>query len=207
MGALTVTYKEDKSIIEKCGHGYQMITGSVAFTGTYSAGGEALDLRKLLPVDVHMVMIAPNGGYSFEYDYTNRKVKAFTPTVQHTHVFTGSALAAHNHVFTGEELAAHVHDLLVKGEITSDEDLGLLASGPTLGKSAAGDRTVVGVDSATKGGVVGLTAGTPAGANAEITAGTPAGANANAAAAAAAEVASATDLTALTDVRFVAIGK
>ena len=156
MGALTVTLKEDKSIIEKCGHGYKMITGSVAFTGTYSTNGETLDLRKILPIDVHMVMITPSGGYSFEYDYTARKVKAFTPAPTHN------------------------HNLLAKGGLTESENL-CLDSAQKFGKNAATDRTIT--SSTANGGVVA------------------------AAAAAAAEVGSGTNLTALTDVRFVAIGK
>ena len=156
MGALTISYKEDRNIADKCGHGYKMITGSFAFTGTYATGGETLDLSKLLPTDVHLVMIAPSAGYSFEYDYTNKKVKAYTPAPSHN------------------------HNLLAKGGLTIAEDLGLDSS-QKFGKNAATDRTIS--SSAANGGVVA------------------------AAAAAAAEVANATDLTALTDVRFIAIGK
>ena len=50
------------------------------------------------------------------------------------------------------------------GGVTADEDVGVLASGPTLGKLAAVNRVIAGADQATKGGVVGVSAGTPAGA-------------------------------------------
>lgn len=70
-----------------------------------------------------------------------------------------------NPTFTGSALGTHAHDIKVIGGITADEDVGILASGPTLGKLAATDRTIVGADSATKGGVVAITGGTPAGTN------------------------------------------
>ena len=48
----------------------------------------------------------------------------------------------------------HTHDVRIIGGVTADEDLGVLASGPTLGKLAANNRVIAGADQATKGGVV-----------------------------------------------------
>jgi hypothetical protein len=75
--ALTITYKEDEEIVEKCGHGYKLITGSIAFDSSYPTGGEAMDLSKKIPTDLHMVWFEANGGYVFQYDYANKKVKAY----------------------------------------------------------------------------------------------------------------------------------
>lgn len=69
-------------------------------------------------------------------------------------------------VFTGNALALHNHDLKVMGGAAAgiDEPVGV-EGGDTLAKDAATDRTISGADSATKGGVVGAGAGTPAGTN------------------------------------------
>jgi len=74
---LTITFKEDQEIYEKCGHNYKIITGSIAFDSSYPDGGESLDLSKLIPTDLHLVIIEPSGGYVFTYDYTNKKVIAY----------------------------------------------------------------------------------------------------------------------------------
>jgi hypothetical protein len=56
-------------------------TGTITFDSSYPTGGEAL-----LPTDVGLsskvefISVSPAGGYIFEYDYSNEKVKAFNPT-------------------------------------------------------------------------------------------------------------------------------
>ena len=75
----TITYYEDKTIIEKCGHGGKMVTGSLAFT-TYSAtttSGVTFDLRNQLPAKVHIVQFDNCAGYILTYDYTNRRIKVY----------------------------------------------------------------------------------------------------------------------------------
>ena len=80
-----ITYKEDRGMIDKCGHDYKMVTGSLSFsasytnTGTYATSGEDLDLRKIFPKDLHIVLFGGQVGYNFEYDYTYRKVHAYVP--------------------------------------------------------------------------------------------------------------------------------
>lgn len=66
--------------------------------------------------------------------------------------------------FTGSALAAHAHDLLVKGgqAAATTNDLAHYAT-DILGKEAATDATITGAASGTKGGVITVTAGTPAG--------------------------------------------
>jgi len=75
--ALTITYKEDEGIVEKCGHGYKMVTGTLAFDSSYPTGGEAMDMSKIFPTDLHLVLFEFNSGYSFQYDYSNKKVLAY----------------------------------------------------------------------------------------------------------------------------------
>ena len=112
---------------------------------------------------LRILIQAPPDGYEYRYDPTVRTANPVAPygTIR---IFQGNGGTVSGATFTGTPLAAHTHDLLVKGGITADEALGVLSSGPTLGKAAAVDRTVAGASVATKGGVVGVSAGTPAGA-------------------------------------------
>jgi len=89
MAATTVpviTYYEDKTVIEKCGHGGKMVTGSLAFT-TYSnttTSGVTLDLRKQLPAKVHFVKFDNPAGYILNYDYTNRRIVVYNKPIATT---------------------------------------------------------------------------------------------------------------------------
>ena len=100
----------------------------------------------------------PPDGYEYRYDETVRTANPVAPygTIR---IFQSNGVGS----VTFPALAAHTHDILVKGGITADEALGVLSSGPTLGKSAATDRTIAGATVATKGGVVAVSAGTPVG--------------------------------------------
>lgn len=131
---------------------YRIITGSIAFDSSYPTGGESMDLTGKFAT-LELVLFESNSGYLFQYDYTNKKVKVFTPTNQHLHTITVAGGEAGT-VFVG---------------IASD------ANDAALSKTEATART----------GITGVQ---------------------NASAAAGAEVANTTDLSALTDVRFVAYG-
>jgi len=78
-----ITYKEDQGMLDKCGHGYKMVTGSLSFsasytkTGTWATDGEPMDLRKVFPTDLHIVLFEYYKAYKFHYDYTNRRVHAY----------------------------------------------------------------------------------------------------------------------------------
>ena len=69
---------------QRIGHGHHMICGSIALDSSYAFGGE--DVASYL-IDtsggkfkrLDQVIIEPRGGFSFEYDYTNNKVKVFSP--------------------------------------------------------------------------------------------------------------------------------
>jgi len=73
----SITYYEDDTMIEKCGHNFKMITGVLVFT-TYSATtGVTFDLRKQLPTKVHFVQFDNPAGYVLTYDYTNRRILVY----------------------------------------------------------------------------------------------------------------------------------
>ena len=73
-----------------------------------------------------------DNGYLLRWDAVGKAFKAYYPT----------AVAA-----------AHTHDLIYIGGVTITEPVAIEA-GDKLGKNAATNRTIAGVDSATKGGVV-----------------------------------------------------
>jgi len=75
--AISVTLKEGRSVLDKCGLGVKMISGSIAFDSSYPTGGESLDLTPYFATQVHLVLIEPQAGYVFAYDYTNKKVMAY----------------------------------------------------------------------------------------------------------------------------------
>ncbi len=74
--SVAITKKEGLGLLEKCGLGIGMLTGSLAFDSSYPTGGESVDLSNIFS-DIHLVLIEPKAGYVFEYDYTNKKVKAY----------------------------------------------------------------------------------------------------------------------------------
>jgi len=79
--ALSVSINSDKSILQKCAHGWKIITGQFTTpTGNWdagSAGYESLDLSKyFIDGAPDIVLIENAGGYVFEYDYTNKGVVA-----------------------------------------------------------------------------------------------------------------------------------
>lgn len=74
--AKTITYLEDDTIIEKCGHNFKMITAVIHFE-TYTTNGIVCDLSLQLPTKVHYVAIEPKAGFVFVYDYENKKIKVY----------------------------------------------------------------------------------------------------------------------------------
>ncbi len=185
------------SSINKYGVGNRWhVTAQIAFDSSYPTGGEELLAASLGLKSIEFMLIENKSGIVFEYDYSNYKVKGYR-TAAATPSGTVSAP-----VFTGSALATHTHDLKVIGGAAGgiDEPLGVEGT-DTLAKDAATDRTIVGANSATKGGVVAITGGTPAGTNSA-----PTFTGAAIAQAALAEVTNATNLSAVTGVRIFAIG-
>lgn len=118
----------------------------------------ALGLFGLKQVDFHQLAPVTVNGYAYRYDETNHSIRLFQVPG-----FTPAGTVAAP-VFSGSALGAHTHDVKLIGGITATEPVAV-QSGDTLGKNAATDRTIAGADAATKGGVVGVTGGTPAGSN------------------------------------------
>jgi len=75
--ALTKTY--DLPRAERISRNVGIVTGKISFDSSYPTGGESLDLTDRLQT-VLAVFIENKSGYIFEYDYTNKKVKAYYPT-------------------------------------------------------------------------------------------------------------------------------
>jgi len=189
--SLVVTYdrQEDASFRERKNKSSFLLVGSIAFDDSYPTDGELMDLSGLFK-DLQIVMFEGNGGYVFEYDYTAKKVIVKYPT---------KAEAVHAHDFTGEALAVHKH----KQNFTTGSTAIAAAENGALVEDAAGDETVVRFPNTAIDTTYEL------GEGEEKTAGTPAGTNADdgaIAAGVAEEVENEADLSALTDVRFVAIG-
>jgi hypothetical protein len=53
----------------------KILTGSVAFDSSYPTGGESMDISDMF-TSLKAVFFESKGGYVFEYDYGNKKVKA-----------------------------------------------------------------------------------------------------------------------------------
>ena len=59
--------------------GYREVIADVAFDSSYPYGGESFTPNDIGMSAVHKLHIEPKNGYTFEYDYTNKKIKVFSP--------------------------------------------------------------------------------------------------------------------------------
>lgn len=115
------------------------VHATLTFSGTYTTGGESLTPAMLGLGAIDLGSVAINQGEDglvFKYDYTNSKVLIYRTAAQ-----------------------SHTHDLLViGGQAAAGTDTVQAASGDVIfGKEEAGNATIVGADSTTKGGVVAAT--------------------------------------------------
>jgi hypothetical protein len=90
----------DNTMIEKCGHGYKILTGKLTFT-TYATGGVSVDLSQDMPTRVHFFTTDQKGGYTTSYDYTNRKLLIYE---------AGADGAPLDQVAAGEDLSTTMDD-------------------------------------------------------------------------------------------------
>lgn len=72
--AVTVTQKAR----HKFGNGYQIVS-DVVLDNSYPTGGEAITAQQFGLTVLEFVLPSPSGGYLFEFDHTNSKLKAFNP--------------------------------------------------------------------------------------------------------------------------------
>jgi hypothetical protein len=83
--SLTITNKEFSVFGTK-----RVVFCDIAFDASYPTGGESLTPSDLGLSEAKFVSIAGNSGYIFEYDYTNKKLKAMTPTAKQAVAATGA---------------------------------------------------------------------------------------------------------------------
>lgn len=60
-----------------------IVTGTIAFDSSYPAGGESFTAADLGLRTVDLMVLPPSSGFTYEYDYTNSKVKVYTQGVAH----------------------------------------------------------------------------------------------------------------------------
>lgn len=65
------------SDLKTFGGNLKVLTGTFDFDSSYPTGGEACDLSQYFKGDPLGAIFAPKAGYVFEYDATNKKVKAY----------------------------------------------------------------------------------------------------------------------------------
>lgn len=79
MGAATATYDSTHGNlreVQSFGQPTKFRSGKFKMNASYATGGDTLDLSTLFGT-LQGVIIAPVGGYVFEYDYANGKVMAY----------------------------------------------------------------------------------------------------------------------------------
>ena len=66
----------------------KIMKANIAFDSSYPTGGEALTPSTLGLNEVEILLVSPQAGYLFEYDYSNEKLKALTPRAAQAAVTT-----------------------------------------------------------------------------------------------------------------------
>lgn len=112
--------------------GFGMYVGKADITNYNQTLAEITAISKKFRNLMEVICSAiSDNGYLLRWDATGKAFKAYYPI---------------------NTIAAHTHDLLYIGGITATEPVAI-DGGDTLGKNAATNRTIAGVDVATKGGV------------------------------------------------------
>lgn len=75
--ALTVSVSRTDTV----GRYTKYVTGTITFDSSYPTGGEAIAATDVkLSSKIEFLEPSSAGGYLFEYDATNKKIKAYLPT-------------------------------------------------------------------------------------------------------------------------------
>ena len=107
-------------------------TSGTGNLGTYATGGISVTPQMVGLGTIYKLIVNPAGGYTFQYISSTGKVKAFA----------------------GEGgVAAHTHDITIIGGKAGATTNAVAIYTDVLGKEAVTDATIVGADSATKGGI------------------------------------------------------
>ena len=194
---MAIAVTKDFPCSKRIGRNLRSLSGSIAFGSSYPTGGELATAITRYFRSCSQIICEQGGGFLFVFDKVNKKIKVLHPTKAITPVGTVAAPT-----FTGDALATHGHvSAVVKGAET--------AADKTAFKGLwDGANTDIDIDVAT-----GLTADTNLNSS-TISAGTPAGTNSApaftgvaVAAQAGTEVPDAMDLSGLTGVKFMAMGR
>lgn len=119
----TATIQHDINI----GDTQHLYIGTLDFDSSYPTGGETVNVTGNERFE--SMIIQSKSGYNFEWDATNQKMKVF-------------------------QTGAHTHDVLIKGgQAAAGTAATAWYATDIFGKEAATDKTILGADSATKGGV------------------------------------------------------
>jgi hypothetical protein len=96
--ALTITYDGTSggiaTRVTAVGEKLRFLTGVIDFDASYPTGGEALDFGTMLNgASLKGVVLESKSGYVFEYDYTNKKIKAMQRHVVYTAAVDPASIA------------------------------------------------------------------------------------------------------------------
>ena len=182
MGAITVSSRNYDLAGSR-----NTVFGTLALSSSYATGGDTFTAANFGLSQIDHLRVYSGGGYVFETDLTNNKVKAYRSSG-----FTPSGTVAAP-TFTGSALAAHGHVLYVDTGATDATGARVNAATNVLAMNNAAASIASIASAATPGGIVQITAGTPAGTNSA-----PAFTGAAVNAAALSEVGSTTNLSAVT---------
>ena len=93
--ALTVALKTPNALPAVAGNIY-LAAGTILFDSSYPTGGEALtatDLKFPGHVTIHSLICHQAGGFAFEYDHTNGKLKVLAPVKKYTAAMNPASMA------------------------------------------------------------------------------------------------------------------
>lgn len=171
--------------------------GRFTFDTSYPTGGESAaiaDVTNNLMTSLFLVLIETRSGYTFAYDYSNFKVQAYRSAAISAHTHTVSdTLASHTHTVTATN-ASHSHSIAV-----ANTSAGTAMTYSAGAVNVNGNSVAITTNSQTPA----ITT-TPSSTATTLEATTSS--DAATAAAALSEVANATNLSAVTNVRYMAYG-
>ena len=133
MASLTVDNKINISLGNK-----KMVVAQVDFDDSYAFGGESFDYTAHGFVSVDTVKFIDQKGYTFEYDYTNKKVKVFSPAPaivyeeKHT-LGVGNLVAG-----TTTQAILHYPAAYIMSIASATANYKMLSSGSTIGSGEIG---------------------------------------------------------------------
>ena len=100
--SMTVTWKMPRA--QRLSRDFSAAIGQFTTAGAYATGGWDFDMTARI-TDPKSVIVENSGGYVFNYDFTNKKLKCFTPGVKAA-TFTGTAITASTLLITDADGAA-----------------------------------------------------------------------------------------------------